>query len=152
MRHFGKRPAWLLSGLVLSLSATLLVTETSGHPYLVIVGRNVFALQPPPPRVPEPPPAPLPKVVPVGITTIVGVKQALLRVYLPARPPEPAKEVSCVLSAGQREGPIEVLGVDAATGSVEVNNSGTVMVLSLDRDSPRQQASLMPPGPPPPIH
>jgi hypothetical protein len=47
MRHFGKQPAWLLSGLVLSLSATLLVTETSGNPYLVIAGRNVFALRPP---------------------------------------------------------------------------------------------------------
>ena len=135
----------------MNLSATLQVTEALGSPYLVIVGRNVFALRAPPP-VPQPPPTPLPKVVPVGITTIVGMKQALLRVYLPARPPEPAKEVSCVLSAGQREGPIEVLGVDAATGSVEVNNSGTVMVLSLDRDSPRQQASLMPPGPPPPVH
>ena len=147
MRHLGRRQVWLLSGLLLSLSTRLLMAAPAGSPFQVITERNVFALRPAPPWGTDLPPAPLPKVVPVGITTIVGLKQALLRVCMPARPPEPAKEVSCILTVGQREGPIEVLAIDEATGSIEVNNSGTIIVLSLDRDSPRQQASLMPPGP-----
>ena len=110
-----------------------------GNPYLVISERNVFALRPPLPH-PEPPRAPIPKVVPVGIATILGVKQALLKVYYPAQPPQPAREDSCVLTVGQREGPIEVLAIDEATRSIEIENSGTIVVLSLDRDGPRQQA------------
>jgi hypothetical protein len=149
MRHFGTSAVWLLSGLAFALSTRFLIAATSGNPYQVIAERNVFALRPPPLGGPDPPPAPLPKVVPDGITTILGVKQALLQVYSPARPPEPAKEVSCVLRVGQREGPIEVLAIDEAMGSVEVNNSGTIMVLTLDRDGPRQQISPMPPTPQP---
>jgi hypothetical protein len=146
MRHFGKWPARLLSGLALSLSATLLVTDAPGNPYLVIAGRNVFALQPPQPKGPAQQPAPLPKVMTVGITTILLDKRVLLRVCFPPRLPEPAKEVSCILAVGQREGPIEVLAIDETAGSVKINNSGTIMVLTLDRDSPRPQPSTMPTG------
>ena len=134
---------------MLSLSASLLVTETSGNPYLVITGRNVFDLRPQQTPVPTVPEVLLPKVTPLGITTILPGKRVLLKVYFPSRPPEPAKEVSCILTVGQREGPIEVLAIDETAASVKVNNSGTIMVLTLDRDSPRPQPSPLPPGPPP---
>jgi hypothetical protein len=75
----------------------------------------------------------------VGITTILQEKRALLEVEFPAQPPEPAKEVSCILTLGQREGPVEVLAIDEVTGTVRVNNSGTKMLLSFTRDGPRQQ-------------
>jgi hypothetical protein len=88
--------------------------------------------------------------MPVGITTILHDKRALLKVYFPARPPEPAKEVSCILTPGQREGPIEVLAIDETTGSVKVNNSGTEMVLNLARDGPRHEDTPPPGAPPPP--
>ena len=147
MRHFVTPPAWLWSSLAFVVSAGLLVAAPPGNPYLVISERNVFALRPPPPRHPEPLPAPLPKVVPDGISTIVGMKQALLKVYFPARPPEPAREESCVLAVGQREGPIEVLAIDEVTRSIEIENSGTTVVLSLDRDAPQQPSPHMPPSP-----
>jgi hypothetical protein len=91
----------------------------------------------------------LPKVTPVGITTILG-KRVLLKVQFLSQPPEPAKEVSCILTPGQREGPIEVLAIDETTGSIKVNNSGTEMVLNLDRDGPRQQSAAPPAGASPP--
>ena len=146
MRHFGTPPVWLWGGLALAMSARLLLGVPPGNPYLVISERNVFALRPPPRR-PDPPAPPAPKVVPVGIATILGVKQALLKVYFPAHPPQPAREDSCVLRVGQREGPIEVLAIDEATRSIEIENSGTTMVLSLDRDAPRQQAPPHLPNP-----
>jgi hypothetical protein len=136
-----------LSRFLLSLSAALLVTDAAGNPYGVIAGSNVFRLRPPPPQDSPTPPAIIPKVTPIGITTMLAKKLALLKVNFPSRPPEPAKEVSCILSVGQREGPIEVVAIDETEGSVKINNSGTIMVLSLDRDGPRKPPSPIPPGP-----
>jgi hypothetical protein len=85
----------------------------------------------------------------------MGDKRALLKVYLPANPPEPAKEVSCILAVGQREGPIEVLEIDEVAGTVKVNNSDTVsnshavMVLTFEKESPRPQPPPLPRGLPP---
>ena len=148
MKHYPKLPAWLLVAVGLSLGANALVAETSGHPYLGIAVRNVFCLKPPQRQITEPPPAPLAKVKVVGITTFLGDKRALLKVYLPALLPEPAKEFSCILTVGQREGPIEVLEIDEVSGRVKVNNSGTVMVLTLEKSSPRPQTPSPPPEPP----
>ena len=139
----------LLVALALSLSARTLLAATSGSPYQGIVSRNVFGLVPVPTQVKAVPPAPLPKVQPVGITTMLGDKRALLKVSVPAMPPEPAKELSCILTVGQREGPIEVLEIDERAGSVTVNNSGTVQVLTLQQDSPRPQTLALSPPPTP---
>lgn len=137
--------------LMLGLNARLLVTDASGHPYTGIAARNVFGLGPPVTQPPGPPPAPLPRIRVVGITTILPDKRALLKVEFPAQPPELAKEVSCILTLGQREGPIEVLAIDEAAGTVRVNNSGTEMLLSFASDSPRKQGSApLAVGPSPP--
>ncbi len=125
---------------MLSLGATALVAATPGHPYVGIAGSNVFHLRSPALQATNPPPALLPQVIPVGITTILGDKRVLLRVKFPAQPPEPAREASCILAVGQREGPIEVLKIDEVTGSVKINNSGAVMVLTLARDGPKLYA------------
>jgi hypothetical protein len=149
MRRCGKLPVWLVGTVVLSLGATALVADTPGHSYVGIAGSNVFRLRPPARQATNPPPALLPQVIPVGITTILGDKRVLLRVKFPARPPEPAREVSCILAVGQREGPIEVLEIDESTGSVKINTSGTVMVLTLAQDGPRLQTASLPERPPP---
>ena len=141
MRHFRKWLAWFWSSLALLVSAWLVVAAPPVKPYSEICERNVFGLRPPPPAHPQPPPAPVPKIVPVGIATILGVKQALLKVYYPAHPPQPPREDSCVLTVGRREGPIEVLAINEAEGKIEIENSGTTMELILDRDAPRQQTS-----------
>jgi hypothetical protein len=130
------------------VGAQALVAEASGNPYLAIAGSNVFRLKAPEPIRVELPPTPLARAKVAGITTFPADKLALLKVYLPAIPPEPAKEVSCILTVGQRQGPIEVVEIDEAAGSVKVNNSGTVQVLTLDKDSPRPQNPSPPTAPP----
>ena len=140
MRHCVKLPIWLVSTVVLSLGASALVADTPGHPYLGIACSNVFRLRPPALQTTNPPPALLPQVIPVGITTILGDRRVLLQVKFPARPPEPAREVSCILLPGQQEGLIQVLKIDEIAGSVEINNSGAVIVLTLAQDGPRLYA------------
>jgi len=148
MRHCIELPPWLLVTLALGLGAKAVVADTPANPYSRITGRNIFGLraerQPP-----EPPAAPLPRVVAVGITTLLPNKCALLKVYWPARPPEPAREVSCILAVGQREGPIEVLEIDEGTASIKINNSGKVMVLTLAMDGPKPQTAPPAAGLPP---
>jgi hypothetical protein len=144
MTQIGKGRDWILGALVFGLSAGFAVADIPGHAYLGIPTSNVFRLRPPQLREIAAPTAPLPKVMPVGITTILGDKRALLRVSFPARPPEPAKEVSCTLTIGQREGSIEILDIDESARSVKLNNSGTVMVLTLAQDGPKLQS-------PPPV-
>ena len=152
MKQCRKLPLWFIGLLMLSLNARFLAADTSGHPYTSIVARNVFGLGPLVTQGPSPPPAPLPRISLVGITTILQDKRALLKVQFPAQPPEPAKEVSCILTLGQREGPIEVLAIDETTGSVRVHNSGTETLLTFAREGegPRQQDTPLPSVPPPP--
>jgi hypothetical protein len=93
MRRLIKPTASLLIALVLALGAETLVADTSGHPYLGIADSNIFHLKPPQPQPTVLPVVPLPRVKLVGITTF-GKPRVLLKVYLPAAPPEPARELS----------------------------------------------------------
>lgn len=108
-----------------------------------IAGSNVFRLKAPQPPPPPLQPVPLARAKLVGITTL-GDKRALLKVYRPANPPEPAKEVSCILAVGQRDGPIEVLEIDEVAGTVKVKNSDAMMVLTFVKESPRPQTLALP--------
>jgi hypothetical protein len=150
MRNCGKLPVWLWSALGLNLGAAVLFADNPGHLYASIAGSNVFRLRPPVAQTVIPQPAPLLKVTPVGITTILGDKRVLLKIRFPAQPPEPAREVACILAVGQREGPVEVLDIDESAGSVRIRNSGTEKVLTLASDGPRLP-STRPPGELPPL-
>lgn len=136
--------AWVLSGCVLCAMAALASPTSSANPYHEITERNVFGLRPPQPSRVESPPTPLPKIVLTGITTILGNKRALLKVQYPAQPPEPAKEESCILAEGQREGAIEVLAINAKTEHVKVDNSGTVSVITFEKAVPTPPAVARP--------
>jgi hypothetical protein len=116
--------------LVAAAGATVL-----SNPYLEIPARNVFGLRPPQPARVRPPPAPLPRIMLTGITTILGVKRALLRIQFPARPFQPAVVKSCILTEGQRDGPVEVLEIKEKTSQVKVDNSGTVSVITFEKAS-----------------
>jgi len=148
MRHLIKLPASKLIALVLILGARTLVADTSGHPYLGITGSNVFHLKPPQTQPTDLPVVPLPRVKLVGLTTF-GKTRVLLKVYLPAAPPEPAKELPFILGVGQREGPIEVLEVDVLARRVTVRNFGTLMLLTLENEKSAPQNPALPPAPPP---
>jgi len=112
---------------------------TDANPYSAIVGRNTFALKPPaPPAGPlTTPPAPPPNISLQGISTILGRAQALLKVKIAPKPPEPAKEQSLVMDVGQREGDVEVLSIDPITGTVNLSNQGAPLTLNIkDADKP----------------
>ena len=125
------------------IGANPVVAVAADNPYVKIVDRNVFGLKPPaPPPSPESLRPPPPKITLTGITTIGGVKRVLMRVPLPARPPEPAKEESFMMTEGQRDGEIEVLEIDERTGTVRIKNYGSEMTLNLDKDGAKPQNSM----------
>jgi len=134
--------------LALCAQTNAIVTDSSGNPYHGIVERNVFALKPLPPPVDpkdliKKPDAP--KITLTGITTILHKKQVLMNVQMPAKPPEPAKQQSFIITEGQRDGDIEVLEIDEKVGSVRLNNFGTPMTLTMEKDGAKLPASA--PGP-----
>src|SRR5438093_76844 len=96
-------------GAVAGLGAVTMVCGVTGDsadsPYKVISDRNVFGLKsPPPPPSPESLKPPPPAIKLQGITRMLDRRQVLFKVTLPARPPDPAKEVGMVLNEGERSG------------------------------------------------
>lgn len=158
MRKIGNASLFALAGVLLSGHPCQAISPASDGPnpnsadhYRAIVDRNVFGLKaPPPPPDPEANKPPPPKITPTGITTILGNKRALFKVQLPARPPEPAKEQSYILTVGQREGQIEVLEIDEIAGSIKFNNYGSIVTLTLEKDGAKPPntppAAVPPPG------
>jgi hypothetical protein len=133
MKHRVKVLIWFWTGLALSLGMTSLLAGPGKNPYSEITARNVFGLRSPPsPVIPHPEP-PLPVVKLVGISTFHGAR-ALLKITMPAEPRQPPKETSCILTVGQRHGPVEVLAINDEARTATVNNSGTMMVLELGKD------------------
>lgn len=155
------------SGVALALFfilVTLTVPAITDNPYSdTITSRNAFGIKPvvavaPPPVVPPP----APKVQLQGITTILGKKLVLFKAVLPAKPPEQPqpKEVSLMLSEGQREGEIEVMEINVDTGNVKLKNYGVEQSLNLKDDAAKPVVMAAPtpvplqagaPGVPPPI-
>ena len=125
----------------LFLPAAVHALTSTDNPYNSIVVRNPFGL------IAIPPPAPIETTTPpsniklTGITTILGIKNALLM----AQEPGPAgKSQSYILTEGQREGQIEVLTIDNIAGLVKVNNAGVVSTLNFDKDGFKSPTSLVP--------
>ena len=152
---------WAGAVIVIAATPALAVTidNGSGNPYQGIVDRNVFGLRPPPPppdpELNKPPP---PKITLTGITTILGNARALMKSPPPpGKPGEPAKgEQYYNLTVGQRDGEVEVLEIDPVAGSVKINNSGSVVTLTFDKDGVKGGggAGGVPPPPgavPPPM-
>ena len=150
MTNSAKPLLCLLSILVLWAGERAAFADTVGAtPYQAIVERNVFGLKPPtPPPDPEANKPPPPKILLQGITTLLGNKRALLKVSVPAKPPEPAKEIPLVLAEGQRDGEIEVLAIDENARTVKVNDYGTVVDLNFESNGVKIAASPVPAAPP----
>jgi len=104
------------------------------NPYSAIVERNSFGLKPPPNPADliKPPPPVVADIKLQGITTILGRKQVLMKVKVPAKPPEPARDQSLVMGEGQREGEVEVLEINPADQSVKVKNGDAVLALNMN--------------------
>lgn len=129
-----------LSGVV--LSAPALVAD---NPYSTIVERNAFALKPPtPPAVVTPPAPPASNVELRGITTLLGRPQVLLNFKMPGKPPEPPKDRSLVMDVGQREGEVEVLEINPATGSIRIRNQGNELAMNLKDNAVKPTTTVAP--------
>jgi hypothetical protein len=153
MRRDLKILSCVLVGVSLCPGTKALVPSQANEDYQSIPDRNLFGLHAPQLPTNEPPALQLPKILLTGITTILGDKRALMRA-LPSggKPGDTGKEQSLILGEGQREGNIEVLAIDERAGSVKVNNSGTVMTLTFEKDGPKLSNTAPPPGVPSALH
>lgn len=143
----------LAGGLAFCTGLEAMTTaQAPDPPYQGIVERNVFGLKPPPPPPdPEANKPPPPKIILTGILSgsVFGGKRALMKTPpAPVKPGEkPKGEQYYILNEGQREGDIEVLDIDDKAGSVKVNNSGTVVTLTLEKDGQKLPSTPAPPMP-----
>jgi hypothetical protein len=128
MRLRGKVLVCVLTGLIAGTGARA-VPSASRNPYDTIPQRNVFNLRKEEPRIEEPAGPPLPKITLTGITTLLGLKRAVLQVQAPARPGAPAGDQSLILAEGQRDGDIEVLEIDETAGMVKIQTAGMPVTL-----------------------
>ena len=138
-----------LAAFVLCTAANAATSDSSGGPYQGVVERNVFGLKPPPPPPdPEANKPPPPKIFLQGITTFGGIKRALLKAQLPAKPGEPPKadQSSFILAEGQRDGDIEVLEIDAKEGTVKVNDFGIITTLDFEHNGIKAPPTAPGPG------
>lgn len=142
------------AGFVVLASSAQAAAADDANPYAgTITNRNVFSLKdPPPPPRPEdlikkdPPP----KILLQGLTTILGRRQVLFKVQMPAKPGQPAREESFVSAEGERNGEIEVLEIDEVAGVVKFNNHGTIEPKNMKDDVAKAIAAAPPsPGPQP---
>jgi hypothetical protein len=142
---------WLGIGtIVISCSVAIAVPPSAGKGYEKIPERNLFGLkeiQSVQPTNNTPVQLALPKVFLTGITTLGGFKRAFLSVQFPAKPGQPAKEESMMLTEGQRDDDIEVISIDENAKEVRVNNWGTVMALNFDQNGIKTAANATGPGP-----
>lgn len=138
----------LLCSLSFALLATAAFALTDDNPYAAIVGRNAFALKPPPrpEDINKPPPPVTSEIKLQGISTILGRKQVIMKVKTPARAPEPAKDQSIMLGEGEREGEIEVLEINAVEGVVRLKNGeNPPQTLTMADNSERPSPGAVPP-------
>jgi hypothetical protein len=123
----------LAGGLALNLNATGRADDAvlPGDPYVPVVTRNIFGLNPPTPVDPMADATPPPKITPNGIMSIFGQLQVLFKVASQGRPGKPTGDDDYILSAGQRQDDIEVVKIDEKAGIVTFNNHGETQELPL---------------------
>jgi hypothetical protein len=128
--------------LIVTSSAVTPDAPGAGNPYQGIVDRNVFGLKPPPPppdpELNKPPP---PKVTLAGIMGGFGTKRAIMKVPPQAKPGDPGKEMSYILSVGEREGDLEVVDIDEKSRTVRIKYAGVELPLNFESNGVKLAAS-----------
>jgi hypothetical protein len=150
-----KRNAKIFGSAVATLALSIAVGRTASGAqdprlYQTIPDKNVFKLRDPPPVTAPVKPvenSTLPKIILNGITTIFGRKMALMKLMLPTKTPGDTGERSLMLREGERENDVEVLQINEKNGSVRVNELGTVLTLTFDRDGAKNVAATPAPAP-----
>jgi hypothetical protein len=136
MRNTFTFPMVALASVALAGEAGAAAHTPAMDHYRAISERNAFGLKPrEQPVANVAPPPPLRKVILTGITTL-SQKRALLKLEpLPGHHDQ--KEESLILAEGQRDGDLEVLRIDEHARVVTVNNAGTVMKVTFEKETPK---------------
>ena len=125
--------------LLLSQSVFAQLRAVITNPYRAITNRNVFGLRAPSlPKMAQTA-ADAPQIILTGLSTITGRKLALLKLEFPAKPAQRPREESCILKEGEADGPVRVLQIDMKAQTVKVDNSGTIAVLTFEKNGPKPQ-------------
>jgi len=131
MKHVGNIVVCFVCELALNAGLRAATAVPPSNPYVPIVVRNVFGLNPPQPVDTSLDTEPPPKITPNGIMTIFGSRQVLFKVSIPAKPGRLAREDSYILGESQRQDDITVTRIDEKSGMVTFNNHGTVQEIPL---------------------
>ena len=109
-------------------------TVSLDNPYGAIVERNVFDLHDPPPVKLEPdtPKGPPPNIKLTGITTIFGMKQALLSVNKPGAAGKPPTTIYLTLNEGQRRDDIEMLEINPKARTAKIKSDDMESLLNIE--------------------
>ncbi len=121
------------------------VADTRVNPYQPIVEVNAFRLLPKPPPVVvdnTPPPIPPATIKLTGITSLNGPPKVLLEIT-----DATTKKVErpSPMLAGEKQGTVEVVSIDADKGSVVIRNSGTESTLTFEKDGIKAAGAGGPP-------
>lgn len=118
--------------VILSISLLSFIAGAATDDFASISKRNVFGLLPPKPEQKPPEIRPeLPQITLQGVTTILDVRQALLKIQSKAK--LNATEICCILSEGQERAGVRMLKIEMESGTVWLTNQGAEQVLSLKR-------------------
>jgi hypothetical protein len=146
MKRDFRLPAFVVLGVTICSLSALALTE---NPYQSIVGRNVFALKAPTAAPVVAPPAVAPAGIDLqGFTTILGRPQVLLKIKLPPKPPEPARDQPVVMDIGERKGEVEVVSIDTVAGIVRLKNQDRDFTLTMKDNAAKPAPGLALPAPP----
>jgi hypothetical protein len=140
MKNGGKMILLALATLGLTAGAKAIVT---GFPYEGITNRNVFNLKLPGLDIVTNQPTPPVKLTLTGITTMTGVKLALLSAQPKSGQPEYYS-----LTEGQAQDQIEIVSIDEKARTVKVNNHGIPQTLDFLNDGAKLTGNPGPIGTP----
>ena len=147
MREILKKLAAQFGFVLIAATAYAVTPNRAINDYDGIAPRNIFNLREPVTIAPPPTNPPLMNLNLTGITTMLGYKLAIIRTHPPAKPGTPPAEQTLTLMEGQSDGEIEVLQIDEKAGRVKVNNGGTIVTLTFEKDGVKPIQAL-PTNPP----
>ncbi len=119
--------------LALVCNALAATAQAESTPYDAIASRNIFALGEEKHGVPPvEPPKPSTSFKLTGITTVLGVKQAMLLVNEPENKAKSPGAHSVMLCEGQHFAKLDVLQINPTARTVRVRNDGVESELSFN--------------------
>jgi hypothetical protein len=130
MNPFGKTLSCLAVAVVLGAGVLPSIATPLDNPYMPIVTRNVFNLNPSISVDSPVPTDPLPIITPNGITSILGSVQVLFKTAN-SNPGQSAREKNYILGEGQLADGISVIRIDEKNAIITFDNHGATQEIRL---------------------